>query len=69
MIKKFKIRKFYVRFKEIIFAPDLAGMESSSSFYGGDKYLLFIIDVCIKYAWVKPLKDKKLKLFSMVLVK
>ena len=27
----------------------------------GIKYLLYVIDVSTKYAWVKPLKDKKAK--------
>ena len=34
-------------------------MRSLSSFNCGGKYLLCIIDVSNKYAWVKPLKDKK----------
>ena len=36
-------------------------MRSLSSFNRGVKYLLCIIDVFIEYAWVKPLKDKKVK--------
>ena len=34
-------------------------MESLSSNKKNVKYLLCIIDVFAKYAWVKPLKDKK----------
>ena len=34
-------------------------MESLSSKNKSVKYLLCVIDVFTKYAWVKPLKDKK----------
>ena len=34
-------------------------MESFSSKNKNVKYLLCVIDVFTKYAWVKPLKDKK----------
>ena len=34
-------------------------MGSLSSKKQGVKYSLFLIDVFIKYAWVKPLKDEK----------
>ena len=34
-------------------------MKSLSSKNKNDKYLLCVIDVSTKYAWVKPLKDKK----------
>ena len=36
-------------------------MGSLCSFNRGDKYLLCVIDVFNKYAWAKPLKDKKAK--------
>ena len=57
--KKFKRRKVYARFKDNIWAADLAEMESLSSKNKNVKYLLCVIDVFTKYAWVKPLKDKK----------
>ena len=59
--KKFKRRKVYARFKNNIWAADLAEMESLSSKNKNVKYLLCVIDVFTKYAWVKPLKDKKCK--------
>ena len=34
-------------------------MESLPSKDENVKYLLYVIDVFTKYAWVKPLKDKK----------
>ena len=59
VIKKFRRRKIYTRFKNNIWSADLADMESLSSNKKNVKYLLCIIDVFAKYAWVKPLKDKK----------
>ena len=44
-------------------------MESLSSKNKNVKYLLCFIDVFTKYAWVKPLKDKKVKQFLMLLLK
>ena len=42
-------------------AADLAEMESLSSKNFGVKYLLCVIDVFAKQAWVKPLVDEKAK--------
>ena len=36
-------------------------MGSLSSRHKNDKYLLCIVDVFTKYAWIKPLKDKRAK--------
>ena len=49
-IKKFKRRKVYARFKDNIWAADLAEMESLSSKNKNVKYLLCAIDVFTKYA-------------------
>ena len=58
--KKIKRWKVYARFKDNIWAADLAEMESLSSKNKIVKYLLCIMDIFIKYIWViKPLKDKK----------
>ena len=59
VIKKFKRRKVYARFKDNIWAADLTELESYSSKNKNVKYLLCVIDVFTKYAWVKPLKGKK----------
>ena len=59
VIKKIKRGKIYARFKDSIWAADLAEMGSLSSKNKNVKYLLCVIDVFTKYAWVKPLKDKK----------
>ena len=34
-------------------------MQLISKFNKGFRFLLFVIDICSKYAWVVPLKDKK----------
>ena len=57
--KRFKRRKVYARFKDNIWVADLAEMELLSSKNENVKYLLCVIGVFTKYAWVKPLKDKK----------
>ena len=59
VIKKFKRRKVHATFKDNIWAADLAEIKSLSLENKNDKYLLCMIDVFTKYAWVKPLKDKK----------
>ena len=57
--KKFKNRKLYSSFKDNIWGVDLAVMQSLSKFNKGFKYLLCVIDLFSKYAWVIPIKDKK----------
>ena len=59
VIKQFKGRKAYARFKDNIWAADLAKMGSLSSKNKNVKYLLCVVYVFTKYAWVKPLKDVK----------
>ena len=50
VIRKFKRRKVYARFKDNIWAADLAEMGSLSSMNKNFKYLLCVIDVFTKYA-------------------
>ena len=69
VIENFKIRNVYARFKDNIWAANLDEMGSLFSLNRGVKYLLFVIDVFTKYSWVKPLNDKKLKQYFMVLLK
>ena len=59
VIIKFKRKQVYARFKDNIWAADL--VEMGSLFYMNTfaKYLLWVIDVFIKYEWVKSLKYKK----------
>ena len=59
IIRKFKKRKLYSSFKDNIWGADLADMQLISKYHKKIKYLLCVIDVFSKYAWVVPLKDKK----------
>ena len=56
-------------FKDNIWAADLAEMESLSSTNKNVKYLLCVIDVFTKDAWVKSLKDKKCKIVLNAFIK
>ena len=59
IIRKFNKRKVYSQFKDNIWGADLADMQSLSRKNKGIKYLLCVIDLYSKYAFVIPLKDKK----------
>ena len=59
IIRKFKKRKIYSAFKDNIWLADLANMQLISKFNKRFRFLLCVIDVYSKYAWVIPLIDKK----------
>ena len=59
IIRKFKKRKVYSGFKDNIWGADLADMQLISKFNKGFRFLLCIINIFSKYAWVVRLKDKK----------
>ena len=59
VIKKFSKRKVYSSFKGNIWGVDLADIQLLSRKNKGIKYLLCVIDLFSKYAFVVPLKDKK----------
>ena len=61
LIEKFKRKKVSARLKDNIWAADLAEMGSLFSKNRGFKYLWCVIDIFIKYAWVKPLENKNTK--------
>ena len=46
-------------FKDNIWGIDLADMQLLSKFNKGFRFLLCVIDIFSKYAWVVPLKNKK----------
>ena len=46
-------------FKDNIWGFDLTGMQIISKYNKGIRYLLCVIDIFSKYAWVVILKDKK----------
>ena len=59
IIGKFKKRKVYSSFRGNIWGADLADMQSLSKYNKEIKYLLCVIDLFSKYAWVIPINDKK----------
>ena len=59
IIRKFEKRKVYSTFKDNIWGVDLADMQLLSKYNKGIRFLLCVIDTFSKYAWVVPLKDKK----------
>ena len=71
IIRKFEKRKVYSTFKDNIWGVDLADMQLLSKYNKGIRFLLCVIDIFSKYAWVVPLKDKKgisiVKAFQIIL--
>ena len=59
IIRKFKKRKVHSTFKDNIWGVDLGDMKLISRYNKGIRFLLYVIDIFSKYAWVVPLKDKK----------
>ena len=57
--RKLKRREVYSAFKDHIWAANLADMQLISKFNKKFRFLLCVIDIFSKYAWVVPLKDKK----------
>ena len=49
----------YSSFRDSIWGVDLADKQLLSKFNKGFRFLLCVIDIFSKYAWVVPLKDKK----------
>ena len=50
----------YSAFKDNIWGADLADMQLISKFNQRFRFLLCVVDIFSKYAWVVPLKDKKI---------
>ena len=61
LLKKPKRRKVYSLFKDNIWCVDLADMQLLSKCNKGIRFLLCVIDIFNKYAWVAPLKDKNIE--------
>ena len=59
VIKKFGEKKVHAAFKDNIWGADLADMQLLSRYNKGIRFLLCVIDIFSKYAWIVPLKDKK----------
>ena len=58
LLENFK-KKVYSSFRDNIWGADLGDMQLLSKFNKEFRFLLCVIDVFSKYAWVVPLKDKK----------
>ena len=59
IVRKFNKRKVQSPFIEKIWGAILADMQLLSKFNNGFRFLLCVIDIYSKYAWVITLKDKK----------
>ena len=59
IVKRFKTRQVHSSFNGNIWGADLTDMQLISKFDKRICVLLCVIDIFIKYAWVIPLKDKK----------
>ena len=59
IIRKFNKRKVHSSSRDNIWGVDLADMQLLSKFNKTFRFLLCVIDIFSKYAWVVPLKDKK----------
>ena len=59
LLENFEKRRVYSTFKDNICGVDLADMQLLSKYNKGIRFLLCVIDIFSKYAWVVPSKDKK----------
>ena len=59
IIRKFNKRKVHSPFIDNVSGADLADRQLISKFNKGFRFLLCVIDIYSKHAWVIPLKDKK----------
>ena len=71
IIRKFEKRKVHAAFKDNIWGADLTDMQLLNKCNKGIRFLLCVIDIFSKYAWIVPLKDKKgisiVKAFQIIL--
>lgn len=59
--RNFKRRRVIVKGIDDLWQADLVDMKPYSRFNAGNKYLLVVIDVLSKYAWVEPVLTKSAK--------
>ena len=69
VFKNFKRRKVYARFRNNIWAADLSEMESLPYENQVVKYLLCVLDVFTKYAWVKTVLNGFIEIVNKSKVK
>ena len=65
IIRKFKRLKVYSSFKDNVWGADLSDMQSISKYNKGIRFLLCVIDLFSKYAWLFLWKTKKILLLLM----
>ena len=58
IIRKFRKRTVYSGFKGNIWGADLSDMQLISKFNKEIRFLLCVIDILSKYAWIVPWRDK-----------
>ena len=56
--KKIEKREVHSLFTDNIWSTDLADMQLISKFNKGFRFVLYVVDINSKHAWVIPLKDK-----------
>ena len=59
ILRNFNKRKVHSPLLDNIWGADLADIQLISKFSKGLRFLLCVTDICSKYAWVIPLKDKE----------
>ena len=59
LLENLKKKKMYSSFRDNIWVVNLADMQLLSKYNKGYRFLLCVIDIYSKCAWVNPLKDKK----------
>ena len=59
IIRKSKKRRLHSEFRDKLWGADLAATQLISKYNKGVRFLLCVIDIFSKYAWIVPLKDKK----------
>ena len=69
IIKKFKKRKVHSTFKDKIWGADLDNMQLISQFNNSFRFLLCVIDIFSRYAWVIFWKREKVLQLTMLLKK
>ena len=67
IIRNFEKRKLHSSFLGNIWAADLADMQEIIKFNKG--FLLYVVDIYSKYAWLVTLKDKKVITVTIALQK
>ena len=66
--KKFTTNSIVSEAPDHMWQADLADMRNYSTYNGGIKYILFVIDVYSRFLWTIPIKDKKAETIARAIV-